>query len=337
MSCVHDAVDRRCRSRDAVSSVKRVFVTGASGFLGAAVVRQLVREGVPTAVLLRPTSNPWRLGDAIRDVTVIEGAFSEPEMFEAELAAFAPDTVLHFAWHGVSRALRGDPTQVRVNVAGTVDLFLAVVSAGATSFIAAGSQAEYGPFAKRIDEQHPTRPVTLYGAAKLATLTLLQQLSVALACRLAWLRVFSVYGPRDDEQMLIPSLVRKLLAGERPAVTSGVQLWDYVYVDDAAAAFLAVARSNAAGIFNVGAGEARPLRETITLVRDLVDPSLEVGFGEVPVGADAVSRLEPDVTRLRAMTGWSPCVPLEEGLRETVAWEKERRGKELKGNVLVEG
>lgn len=316
--------------------MNRVLVTGASGFIGAAIVQQLVSAHVPTAVLVRPTSQPWRLGDRLRNLTVIEGSFHDPAGYETALADFAPDTVFHLAWHGVGRKLRDDPDQVRVNVPGTIDLFLAAARAGARSFIAAGSQAEYGPSDRRIDEAHPTRPVTLYGAAKLATLTLLEQLAAAHAVRLAWMRVFSVYGPQDDEGTLVSTLIRRLLAGERPAVTSGRQLWDYLYVDDAAAAFLAVARSDAAGVFNVGAGVAPPLRDTVTLVRDLVDPALDVGFGEVPLGPGAVTRLEPDVSRLKAAAGWSPSVSLKDGLWASIAWQRERCGMEVAGDVLVD-
>lgn len=316
--------------------MNRVVITGASGFIGAALARRLVAEGVPTAVLLRPTSRPWRLGNCIRDLTVLEGCLNEPASYEAALTSFAPETVFHLAWHGVGRGQRDDPDQVRVNVPGTVDFFLAAVRAGARSFIAAGSQAEYGPSDRRIDESHPTHPATLYGAAKLATLTLLQRLAAAHVIRLAWLRVFSVYGPRDDENTLISALIRRLVAGERPAVTSGLQFWDYLYVDDAAAAFLAVARSGVAGVFNVGAGVAPPLHDTIALLRDLIDPALEVGFGDIPLGPEAVTRLEPDVARLRSMTDWAPRVSLEKGLRETINWYRSRQDTEIEGNVLVE-
>ncbi len=316
--------------------MNRVFVTGASGFIGAAVTRQLVAQGVPTAVLLRPTSRPWRLGDSLRNLTVIQGAFHEPAGYAAALSAFAPDTIFHFAWHGVGRARRDDPEQVRVNVPGTIDLFLAAARAGARSFIAAGSQAEYGPSDCRIDEGHPTHPASLYGAAKLATLTLLERLAAAHDVRLAWLRVFSVYGPQDDESTLVSMLIRRLLGHERPAVTSGTQRWDYLHVDDAAAAFLAVARSDAAGVFNVGAGVAPPLHDSIALVRDLIDPSLEIGFGEVAAGPGAINRLEPDVSRLRATTGWSPGISLEDGLRATIEWQRERSDLEVADDVLVD-
>jgi nucleoside-diphosphate-sugar epimerase len=266
---------------------------------------------------------------------VIEGAFHEPASFSTALGRFSPDTVFHLAWHGVRRGLRDDASQIDVNVGGSINLFRTAVDVGVRSFVAAGSQAEYGPATERLNEGHPTRPRTLYGAAKLATSVLLERLAELDAVQLAWLRVFSVYGPRDDADTLISSLVRQFLAGERPAVTSGAQLWDYLHVDDAADAFLSVARSGASGVMNVGAGLATPLRDTITMVRDLIDPSLEIGFGEVPIREGAVTRLEPDIARLQAATGWAPRIGLEEGLRGTIEWHRKSRALREKGDALL--
>lgn len=315
--------------------MKRVFVTGASGFLGAALVQRLVQNGVQTAVLLRPHSRPWRLSNCIHRVNVIEGALQECAGYSDAIARFAPDTVFHLAWQGVHGNHRDNPEQIRVNIAGTTDVFLASVQAGVRAFIASGSQAEYGPSAIRIDESHQTKPTTLYGAAKLATLGLLEHLAALYAVRLAWLRVFSLYGPRDDEGTMITSVTRCLLAGERPAVTEGKQLWDYLHVDDAVDAFLAVAQAQVAGVFNVGHGLATPLQDTLCIIRDLVAPGLEIGFGDISVGSGAVTRLEPDVTRIQRMTGWAPRVSLEDGLRDTVSWHLAHRNTGADKDVVV--
>lgn len=312
--------------------MKRAFVTGATGFIGAALTRLLVRSGVPTAILLRNSSDPWRLGECLDHVTVIRGEFQAPTLFVDDLIKFAPDTVFHLAWDGVSRHKRNDPRQVRNNVPGTTDLFLASVQAGVRFFVAAGSQAEYGLADHRMDETHPTNPTTLYGAAKIATLGLLKHLTTVHDVGLAWLRIFSIYGPQDDNDTLMSSLIRKLLQGERPAVTDGRQLWDYLYVDDAAKAFLSVAKSRSAGVFNVGYGQAAPLRTTMSTVRDLINPNLEIGFGEIPHGLAAITHLEPDVTKLTQATGWSPHVPLYEGLCQTIAWQRSRRTMEDETN-----
>lgn len=303
--------------------MQRVVVTGATGFIGAAVARRLARRGIHVAALMRPAANPWRLGADGEDMEVIHGTLDDAASYAPALRAFRPDTVMHLAWHGVSKAGREDPAQIRTNVCGSADLLLAAVQAGCRTFVGAGSQAEYGPSEAAIDERHPTRPQSLYGAAKLAVSVLLEQLARQNDVRFAWLRVFSVYGPRDADDTLLSGLIGQLLAGSKPALTTAEQAWDYLYVDDAADAFVSVgATETAAGVFNVGAGTAPPLRETIVQVRDLIDPSLPLGFGDIPSGANAVRRLEPVVGRLQSVTGWSAATPLPIGLARTIEWHK---------------
>lgn len=304
--------------------MNRVFMTGATGFVGAAVARQLVLEQIETAVLIRPKSDSWRLGDSIRRLTVLEGTLEDPATYESALNDFGADTVIHLGWQGTAGASREDPAQVRVNVVGSVELFLAAARAGCRNFIGAGSQAEYGPSTNRIYEDQVVEPRTLYGAAKLATLTILRTLAEQHAIRLAWLRLFSAYGPQDNPRTLISYVTSELLAGRRPAVTTCDQIWDYLYVDDVAEAFLAAARSKASGILNVGSGDARSLRETLELLRDLIDPSLQIGFGEARQPPHAIRRLEPDVSRISRETGWSPSTSITAGLRCTVEWHQEQ-------------
>ncbi len=298
--------------------MKRVLLTGATGFIGAAVARKLVSEGCCVAALIRPNSSPWRLGPAFERIHVIAGAFESPETYEKQLIEFAPDTVMHLAWSGVSKAKRNDSDQVRVNVCGSVDLFLTAVRAGCTTFVGAGSQAEYGPSEEPLHEESPTKPVTLYGAAKLASHTLLSQLAMHHKTRFSWLRLFSVYGPQDDSTTLVSYVIAEFLAGRRPRVSKGDHLWDYLYVDDAAAAFLAVALSDECGVFNVGSGASGPLREIIMRLRDKIDPEQIIGFGEVPEPPGGIRPLRPIVSRLQRL-GWRASTTMEDGLDWTIA------------------
>jgi nucleoside-diphosphate-sugar epimerase len=150
----------------------------------------------------------------------------------------------------------------------------------------------------------------------------LERAAVAAGRPYAWLRLFSSYGPDDDPSWLIPYLVRTLLAGEKPRLTRAEQVWDYIHVADAAAAIIATLDAGVTGIFNLGSGEARPLRGIVEFLRDAIDPSLPLGFGEVAYRPDQVMHLESDVGALRAATGWAPRVPLEQGLAEVIAWHR---------------
>jgi nucleoside-diphosphate-sugar epimerase len=254
-------------------------------------------------------------------VRVIVADLREPASYRHALRQARPDTVFHLAWAGVGHRQRNDLLQIESNLHATLALLIAAAEAGCASFIGAGSQAEYGRHNGALDEDAPTHPTTLYGAAKLATYHLASCLAALNGLRFAWLRVFSTYGPKDNEDWMLPTLIRALLRKQRPSLTAGGQHWDYLHVADAAEAFFLVGCApSASGVFNLGSGEARPLREIVMRLRDSIDPQLPVGFGEVPYRPDQVMWLQADTRRLQAATGWRPLRTLEAGLAETVAW-----------------
>ncbi len=300
--------------------MQRIFVTGASGFIGAAVSRALIGRGYKVAAMVRPDAHPWRLAGLQSSITFVTGDLHDRSSYEDGLAAFAPDAVIHLGWKGVRRDSCNDPDQVRVNVTGSVDLFHAAQRAGCGAFVGAGSQAEYDHSHGPVTENSPTRPASLYGAAKLATHDLLSHLAKVHGMRFAWLRVFSIYGPQDDPSTLISYLIKELLHRRRPRVSWGDHLWDYLYIEDAADAFVTAALVRAQGVFNVASGCAVPLRETITMIRDLIDPDLPIGFGEAQ--SAAARPLYCSVDHLRGL-GWEPRTPLLEGLQHTINWHRD--------------
>ena len=297
----------------------RIFVTGASGFLGSYLVADLVARGHEVAVLLRPPGAAWRLREVQDRLQVIPGALEHLDGLRGAVTAFAPDAVVHMAWRGVAGSDRNSPVQA-ANVADTVGLAELAAEAGARIFVGAGSQAEYGPYDRAIRDDDVPRPTTLYGMAKLAAGSMAMRLCEERGLRAAWLRIFSTYGPKDADHWLIPSTIRNLRSGDHMALTPCEQRWGFLHARDAASAFrLAITHEAASGIFNVGSADAPPLRETVTRLRDLVDPGGALGFGELAYRPDQVMVLAADVSRMLAL-GWKPEVPLDDGLRETVEW-----------------
>jgi nucleoside-diphosphate-sugar epimerase len=299
-----------------------VVVTGATGFLGSAIVRHFIAHGAQVAAVMRPRADPWRLADVIHSVVQFRVSSFDDSSLRRHFAYFQPDVLIHAAWHGVGNRDRDDPLQIERNVVPSCTLVDMAAEAGCQTFIGFGSQAEYGPVNTRCDETMLPRPTTLYGAAKVATYYLTQRLAQQRGMRFAWLRIFSTYGPRDNPEWLIPYVIREFLARRKPSLTACEQRWDYLYVDDAARAAHEVAiNPKADGAFNLGSGVSVPLRAIVERVRDLVDPSLPIGFGEVMYRPDQVMHLEADINRLNAI-GWKPVVPLDEGLACCVALQR---------------
>src|SRR5262249_38263108 len=151
------------------------------------------------------------------------------------------------------------------NIVDALQLVDLAADAGATIFVGAGSQAEYGPYERPIVESDPPKPTTLYGIAKLASGLMTERRCAERKLRFAWLRIFSADGPKDGESWLIPPLIRTLRANGRMALTACEQRWGFLHARDAAAAVrLVLASDDARGFYNLGSPDAPPLRETVT-------------------------------------------------------------------------
>ena len=302
----------------------RVTVTGAGGFIGAHVVRALLGRGHDVTAMVRPGGDPWRLADVRSRIALVGADLADTGAAERVLGAAAPEVVCDLAWHGVGNRLHDDPAQLTANLQVHLDWVAAGAKVGCRRWIAFGSQAEYGPQPARIDEGCAPRPTTLYGTVKLCTGLLAHALARRAGMELAWLRLFSTYGPMDHPGWLIPSVILTLLRGARPDLTPGTQKWDYLYVEDVGGAVAdAVAAASLDGPLNLGSGRAVAVRTIVEAVRDLIDPALPLGFGALPFRPNQIMHLEADVERFAGATGWRPVVPLAEGLRRTVEWFRE--------------
>jgi len=300
----------------------RCFVTGATGFLGSHLVRLLLDKGNEVCVLIRPHSNHWRIKDVFSKLKVIFGDIAAVKQYSDEIKSFKPDIVFHLAWHGGnSYKYQNDPSQIFSNFYGSLELLQITKEVGLQRWIGVGTSAEYGKYEKIYTESLTPMPNTLYGISKYFTCMSTQKLCELYGIDFIWFRPFWIYGPYDDLLRMLPSLIINFLCGERPSLTLGEQRWDYLYVEDAVEAIWRAATTTTAhGIFNLGSGESHTIKSIVELVRDLIDPSLPIGFGEVPYRLDQTMHLQADISRLNQATGWLPGVNLYDGLRRTVEW-----------------
>jgi nucleoside-diphosphate-sugar epimerase len=302
-------------------SVPTVILTGATGFIGSAAFAELNRHEIRTLVLLRQESDRRRLPSLPAQNTFVFSRFDQPDLVK-QIGEQRPNVCIHCAWRGVSGQERNADFQVSENLALTLASVELAARSGCRQWIGLGSQAEYGNANRVLDETATTNPTTFYGKAKL----LAGNEALAICARKgiagAWLRIFSTYGPGDHPHWMIPHVIREFLNGRPPQVTRCEQIWDYLFVSDAARAIVSLADGKTSGVFNLGSGEARPLKDIIELIRVESGSSVQPAYGALPYRPDQVMHLQADISKLSAATGWTPQVGLEEGIRRTVAWEK---------------
>ena len=297
---------------------RRIFITGAGGFVGAATARAALANGHEVHALVR-RAGADRLAGLTGNMHQHVADLSNSAAISELLTRIEPEIVIHSAWEGVGGALRSGDIQFD-NIRTTLSLADAAISVGVEKFIGIGSQAEYGRFDRRISEDDLPHPTMLYGAAKLSANHLARQRARESGMRFAWLRLFSVYGPGDNPNWLIPSVAASLMHGVAPKCTLGTQNWDYLHIEDVAGAVLAAAvTEEATGIFNLSSGAPITVRAIIERLRDLAAPGLPLRFGEIAFGPDQIMHLEGDNSRLKTATGWTAVIDSLEGLADVVA------------------
>ena len=302
----------------------KFFVTGAGGFVGSAVVAEAIACGYDVVAALRNISN---VDERLNGATSEQLDLRDAENVKSALMRHRPDVLVHSAWRGVSNRTRNDLTQITDNVTVACNLMCATAEAGIRKFIGIGSQAEYGAINGRISETALPVPASLYGASKLAAMVLTRQLAAQSDIDFIWMRLFSTYGPGDNAFWLIPSLIEQMLGGISPQMTTGEQLWDYLYIDDVARGIIAVAVGETAGVFNLGCGQSIAIKTIAAMLRDIISPEMPINFGSIAHTRDQIWHMEANIDALIAATGWVPRIDLKTGLFRTIEWHRRMNGK----------
>lgn len=302
--------------------MKGVVVDGATSMLGLALINECISRGIKVLAIARKESK--RL-ERIPNVKSVKTILCDQEDFTnldiTELEKY--EVYYHFAWGSVLAEERRDVKLQEPNIRYTFDAVYLAQRLGCTRFVGAGSQAEYGRVSGVIGPQTPVNPEVAYGIAKYVAGKMAMILCEGLGMECIWTRTFSVYGPGDNNTTLIMYTIGELLKGNRPIFTRAEQKWDYLYSKDAGAAFYLIgAKGKNKKIYCIGSGFSRPLSEYIYMIRNLIDPALPLGIGELEYAPLQVMNLQADISELKEDTGYEQRYSFEEGIRETIEWYK---------------
>jgi nucleoside-diphosphate-sugar epimerase len=283
----------------------RVLLTGATGFIGSHVARELLRRGHEVHATVRPASDRRRIRDIEPRLRIHEGAL--------DLVPLEPDVAVHLAWYAVPGKYLEAPENLECLAASR--RLLAALRGRA---VFAGTCFEFDTRLGTLREDSPTLPTTLYARCK-------DELRREVVARpnSAWVRFFYQYGPWEDERRLVPSVIRSVLRGEPAKVSPGEQRRDFLHVEDVASAVCAVAESRLEGAVNIGSGRAPAVKEIVTRIGELGGRPDLVRLGAVSYYPGEPMLIVADNARLRS-TGWTPAYDLERGLRHAFEWWKGR-------------
>lgn len=303
--------------------MKTVVITGPTGVLGTALTKKMAQVGIETFVICHPGSERNETIVSSSCVHKIECDLSQ--LKDLPLLIGKPcDVFFHLGWLGTqNNENRQNMCLQNTNVRYTLDAVEAAHALHCRAFIGAGSQAEYGRVQGIICPETVPQPISGYGMAKLCAGQMTRAICQQYGIRHVWPRVISVFGPNDAPKTLISVVIDKLLRGEKPSLTAGEQLWDYLYSADAAEAFYQIALKGKDGaIYVIGSGQTKPLKEYMASIRNAINPALPLGLGDIPYLTDQVMQLTADISSLTADTGWRPQTSFEDGIRALILDKK---------------
>ncbi|MFN0171033.1 MAG: NAD-dependent epimerase/dehydratase family protein [Bryobacteraceae bacterium] len=296
--------------------MKRVLVTGASGFIGYHCLQPLATRGYEVHALsskprAETTGVVWHQADLL-----------EPGSARALLADIRPTHLLHLAWFVVPGKLISAPENFAW-VTGSLDLVQQFAAVGGQRLVSCGSGYEYDwRYGYCSEKLTPNVPNSVYGACKVSLYLMTEALAGQTGLSAAWGRVFFLYGPREHPDRLISSVIRALLGGQPARCSHGRQIRDYMHVQDVADGLVALLDSSVAGAVNVCSGQAATLREMVLSVGRMVGRPELVHLGAVPARANDAPLVVGDNTRIASEVGWKQRLDLETGLNHTIEWWK---------------
>jgi nucleoside-diphosphate-sugar epimerase len=279
----------------------RVLLTGATGFIGSHVARELLRRGHEVHASVRPGSDRRRLRDVESRIVFHDGAMDSVPV-EA-------DVTVHLAWYAVPGKYLTAPEN-----RDCLESSRRLLGKLQGRAVFAGTCFEFELTEKPLREDSPTKPLTLYAECKDAL-----RREVEARPDSAWVRFFYQYGPWEDPRRLVPAVITAQLKGEPSRVTPGDQRSDYLHVEDVASAVCSVAESRVQGCVNIGSGQAPSVREIVTKITDIGGRPELIQWGAYPQKPTDPMLIRADNTKLRS-TGWSPRYDLDQGLRQTFDW-----------------
>ena len=306
--------------------MKTAIVTGANGFVGSALVKELLHNGYRVYAAHREGSRDRLVEHP--NLTCVCFSLSAMTDLKAKLSDCPGADFYHLAWEGSAGAARGDTALQLQNAQWTVDALRLAADLGCSRFICAGTIMEHETMAAAYTQGNRPGLGYIYGGGKLSAHVMCMSMAAQLGIDLLWASITNAYGPGEKSPRLVNTTLRKCIHGESPKFTAGTQNYDFVYIDDVARAFRLIGeKGQPFHDYLIGSSTARPLKEFLLEMGSAVAPELEFRFGDVPFTGIDLPLSRFDCAQTEQDTGFRAQISFAEGCRRTMDWLKEEEYK----------
>jgi UDP-glucose 4-epimerase len=303
--------------------VKKVIVTGATGFVGANLTRRLLSDGHQVHLLVRPQYTSWRIDEISSDCRIHEIDLQDSEPLKKSVAEIKPDWIFHLAANG-AYSWQMDVLEIfNTNMLGTVNLVQSCLASGFESFVNTGSSSEYGFKDHAPAENEYIEPNSYYAVAKSSATMYCQFVARSQKVHIPTLRLYSVYGPYEEPNRLMPTIIINGLSGKLPPLVDPNIARDYVSSHDVIEAYLLAAKTktqDCGSVFNVGSGVQVSLGEVVEIARKVLNIDDSPIWGSMPNRKWDTSVWVSNNQKIKSELSWQTQDSFETGFSNMVAW-----------------
>lgn len=308
--------------------MRKAIVTGATGFIGKFLIRELIKQNVEIIAVVRENSK--NLGDISElPVRIVSCNLNEISRLPELILDRDIDAVFHIAWQGISDSDAKDQSIQLQNLKSTLDLIDAMNEMKIGTFVGCGSMHEAESLVEMSEDKVISNLGYMYKAAKTASHWMGKAKAGSYGIRFFW-PLINTYGEEERSARLVNTIIRKVLKGESPDLSAGTQYYDFVHISDVVHALYLIAEKGVDGTnYVIGSGAAKPLKEFLIEVGKVAnrmrDDNTEIplGFGKIKANVVCLPKETFDVHSLIEDTGFETTVPFEEGIERTAKWIKE--------------
>ncbi len=299
------------------------LITGATGFVGANIVRRLVNDKRNVHIVTRSKKLNWRLSDITSKVTIHEVSLLDPQIYKI-IARIKPDYVFHLAAFGSLPDEESMDELINVNLRGTINLIQALKQNKFKLLINTGSSSEYGVTGRKMRETDLPFPINDYGVVKTAVTLYAHKEAVRNSLPIITFRLFSAYGPYEHKPRFIPTVIRAAIKNEPILVGSKKNVRDFIYIDDIVDAYLhaCTVKVKPGEIFNIGTGRQYSIGEVVNKILKVAKSKSQVKWGVIPSQSRQVEsgKWQADTAKCAKILNWKAKHNLTYGLRKTIEW-----------------